>query len=100
SRRRHTRFSRDWSSDVCSSDLELTPRGIGLERPVETSLAAARPIHRLASLLTPIVAPLGWLTGRILRLFGIQPAGGHHLVLTTRSEERRVGEKDRAGRQS
>src|SRR5690606_40178157 len=25
SRRRHTRFSRDWSSDVCSSDLP-TPR--------------------------------------------------------------------------
>src|SRR6266511_5465002 len=24
SRRRHTRFSRDWSSDVCSSDLEVT----------------------------------------------------------------------------
>src|SRR5690606_40334193 len=24
SRRRHTRFSRDWSSDVCSSDLETT----------------------------------------------------------------------------
>src|SRR5690606_40399619 len=24
SRRRHTRFSRDWSSDVCSSDLEDT----------------------------------------------------------------------------
>src|SRR5690606_39836320 len=24
SRRRHTRFSRDWSSDVCSSDLNLT----------------------------------------------------------------------------
>src|SRR5690606_39487661 len=23
SRRRHTRFSRDWSSDVCSSDLSL-----------------------------------------------------------------------------
>src|SRR5690606_40433749 len=22
-RRRHTRFSRDWSSDVCSSDLEV-----------------------------------------------------------------------------
>src|SRR5690606_40598130 len=26
SRRRHTRFSRDWSSDVCSSDLETTSR--------------------------------------------------------------------------
>src|SRR5690606_32714284 len=25
SRRRHTRFSRDWSSDVCSSDLCLEP---------------------------------------------------------------------------
>src|SRR5690606_40960273 len=26
SRRRHTRFSRDWSSDVCSSDLSGTMR--------------------------------------------------------------------------
>src|SRR5690606_4022278 len=24
---RHTRFSRDWSSDVCSSDLRTHPRG-------------------------------------------------------------------------
>src|SRR5687768_18190013 len=28
SRRRHTRCSRDWSSDVCSSDLEDGPRGL------------------------------------------------------------------------
>src|SRR5690606_39444673 len=27
SRRRHTRFSRDWSSDVCSSDLSLVLDG-------------------------------------------------------------------------
>src|SRR5690606_28888792 len=27
SRRRHTSFSRDWSSDVCSSDLDLRRRG-------------------------------------------------------------------------
>src|SRR5690606_40580406 len=26
SRRRHTRFSRDWSSDVCSSDLDREQR--------------------------------------------------------------------------
>src|SRR5690606_41027120 len=26
SRRRHTRFSRDWSSDVCSSDLAKAPQ--------------------------------------------------------------------------
>src|ERR1041385_662276 len=30
SRRRHTRFSRDWSSDVCSSDLAL-PNGSKIE---------------------------------------------------------------------
>src|SRR5699024_12009931 len=27
SRRRHTRSKRDWSSDVCSSDLRTGPRG-------------------------------------------------------------------------
>src|SRR5690606_4653372 len=32
-RRRHTRFSRDWSSDVCSSDLRTGGRGAGV-RPV------------------------------------------------------------------
>src|SRR5690606_28102637 len=29
SRRRHTRFSRDWSSDVCSSDLDVADRVSG-----------------------------------------------------------------------
>src|SRR5690606_39932209 len=29
SRRRHTRFSRDWSSDVCSSDLLTTAHAGG-----------------------------------------------------------------------
>src|SRR5690606_39339445 len=29
-RRRHTRFSRDWSSDVCSSDLPLPVRNGGI----------------------------------------------------------------------
>src|SRR5207247_7222290 len=28
SRRRHTRSTRDWSSDVCSSDLATRPKGI------------------------------------------------------------------------
>src|SRR6266699_3202004 len=31
SRRRHTRCGRDWSSDVCSSDLEVLVRGIAAE---------------------------------------------------------------------
>src|SRR5699024_11722691 len=33
SRRRHTRSKRDWSSDVCSSDLETPVEGISLSMP-------------------------------------------------------------------
>src|SRR5699024_1769256 len=31
SRRRHTRSKRDWSSDVCSSDLRFTPEELGID---------------------------------------------------------------------
>src|SRR3712207_1376244 len=34
SRRRHTRYWRDWSSDVCSSDLHRYPHNIALLRDV------------------------------------------------------------------
>src|SRR2546427_2803952 len=39
SRRRHTRFDCDWSSDVCSSDLELPAaiNGLDLAQPVQIS---------------------------------------------------------------
>src|SRR6266498_4473115 len=37
SRRRHTRCGRDWSSDVCSSDLN--PVGIGLSQELDTNMA-------------------------------------------------------------
>src|SRR6478736_4747090 len=46
SRRRHTRFDCDWSSDVCSSDL-----GSG-GRPVTTSLYACNPPGRRLSGIT------------------------------------------------
>src|SRR5207302_2915273 len=39
SRRRHTRFSRDWSSDVCSSDLKLQGQE-GVSNLVEAFLVA------------------------------------------------------------
>src|SRR5690606_39710543 len=44
SRRRHTRFSRDWSSDVCSSDLIVTPNKKANSASMEytESLRAAR----------------------------------------------------------
>src|SRR3712207_6796936 len=34
SRRRHTRYWRDWSSDVCSSDLTVEPNGHRHSRPI------------------------------------------------------------------
>src|SRR5690606_40497320 len=39
SRRRHTRFSRDWSSDVCSSDLDDNPRTESPQQIVKDILA-------------------------------------------------------------
>src|SRR5690606_12466632 len=46
SRRRHTRFSRDWSSDVCSSDLDHL---LGRERLPATQLdLTMHPQHRAA----------------------------------------------------
>src|SRR5216683_7301865 len=43
SRRRHTRSDRDWSSDVCSSDLGRQPEGIPSHR-VEDVEALRAPI--------------------------------------------------------
>src|SRR5699024_11302169 len=37
SRRRHTRSKRDWSSDVCSSDLSSSPPPIYLINPCSVS---------------------------------------------------------------
>src|SRR5690606_39870500 len=36
SRRRHTSFSRDWSSDVCSSDLGAATMAYAKEEPLPT----------------------------------------------------------------
>src|SRR5690606_39974543 len=69
SRRRHTRFSRDWSSDVCSSDLSCT----------------------FMPLLPASV-------GRYMRLsLGICPALLAYSDSAARSEERRVGKECRPG---
>src|SRR5215475_10860898 len=43
SRRRHTRFSRDWSSDVCSSDLLCLAKGLtGGYLPLAATLTTER----------------------------------------------------------
>src|SRR6266849_4601562 len=43
SRRRHTRSTRDWSSDVCSSDLPLSVSGWATRPALMFPLAAALP---------------------------------------------------------
>src|SRR2546429_5963548 len=54
SRRRHTRCSRDWSSDVCSSDLR--PVGFGLHQQAGRARAEDnRPASRREK--TPALAP-------------------------------------------
>src|SRR5690606_25332920 len=51
SRRRHTRFSRDWSSDVCSSDLHLLLAVPQLQLPARGN----RRVPRLAVLRQPLL---------------------------------------------
>src|SRR5690606_40444464 len=74
SRRRHTRFSRDWSSDVCSSDLHagraVTLGGLIVQRQV--------------------------LFDRNARIGQLQVDRLVFLMVGVRSEERRVGKEGRS----
>src|SRR5882762_10168847 len=51
SRRRHTRFKCDWSSDVCSSDLKVSdrfkPEGFGTKQPFVTHIVSI-PVRQIA----------------------------------------------------
>src|SRR5260370_32358874 len=85
SRRRHTRFKCDWSSDVCSSDLvgDLEARVADLAR----LLAEDRPQQPLLG------RQLGLALGRDLADEHVARA---HLGADARSEERRVGKECRS----
>src|SRR3712207_9237299 len=61
SRRRHTRYWRDWSSDVCSSDLDETQTDHGDVHPLTFAHGRGRPDgpHRSRELMTlPTRLPL------------------------------------------
>src|SRR3712207_9256415 len=45
SRRRHTRYWRDWSSDVCSSDLYFGTDDLAISRNVDAMLLSANPLY-------------------------------------------------------
>src|SRR2546429_7305361 len=74
SRRRHTRCSRDWSSDVCSSDLTRTLASCQYDIFVK-DVADSRTRQSLMARV---------LEKRLVELFGV------------RSEERRVGKECRS----
>src|SRR2546429_6585245 len=83
SRRRHTRCSRDWSSDVCSSDLLLEVTAS--VRQSAKSLARALPFRHGVDDST--------LTGR---RYAAHRDGGAEPRSDCRSEERRVGKECRS----
>src|SRR3712207_9374486 len=80
SRRRHTRYWRDWSSDVCSSDL-----GDDHAREHDDEERQGRPE---ADDVVPVEV------ARAAALRAAEPGDGAHGV--ARSEERRVGKERRS----
>src|SRR5690606_40485487 len=96
SRRRHTRFSRDWSSDVCSSDLaaeeqyrDLVARSADMDALVDRH---ARATERLKGVRAQLESAV---TERKEAEAAVQAVSGLKAELD-RSEERRVGKEWRA----
>src|SRR5207253_4340373 len=90
SRRRHTRWPRDWSSDVCSSDLmDATPSGPRRSLFAENRIEEPAAAHVLARLAT--VAQ-----DRLIRTAGVFQRVAEDRHALERSEERRVGKECRA----
>src|SRR5690606_40345260 len=90
SRRRHTRFSRDWSSDVCSSDLALVIANTQIRQD-----AAGR--YCLNDLHQASGGAKRHQPGDWLRLKQTQELVAEVLAdPVARSEERRVGKEGRS----
>src|SRR3712207_7209456 len=87
SRRRHTRYWRDWSSDVCSSDLIVGPSGAGKSTLLRT-------INRLVEPTAGEIFLDGTPT-REMNPLELRRRVGMVFQLP-RSEERRVGKECRS----
>lgn len=59
---------------------ELAPKSIALQRPEQTALWAAGPIHVFYLALRPAIVGLNSVGNAVVRLLGIEPASGHQLV--------------------
>src|SRR5207247_5879604 len=93
SRRRHTRSTRDWSSDVCSSDLFERAAILVVDGASEahTAMLAAGEGNAIR-VLKRIALPhsLGQYYAAITAYLGFRPDQDEY-----RSEERRVGKESR-----
>src|SRR2546429_4335200 len=86
SRRRHTRCSRDWSSDVCSSDLGL----------LEPLWQISRTLHRSGRCAEKLVQASGQSKESSAERLGRATSFGEDKCVWWRSEERRVGKECRS----
>jgi magnesium and cobalt exporter, CNNM family len=59
---------------------ELAPKSIALQDPERTSLIVSRPTLFTERLFKPAIWALNGTGNALLRLVGVQPASGHHLV--------------------
>src|SRR5690348_17834864 len=88
SRRRHTRWTGDWSSDVCSSDLNMEPLyRIGRRTGVVPSYPTRGVSNRAVAM--PL-RPSLWIFASYNRDIAVTKKAA------SRSEERRVGKECRA----
>lgn len=62
---------------------ELAPKSLALQRPEETSMAVTSWIHGFLMIFRPVIYFLNWIGNQVVKMFGIQPAGGHGLVQST-----------------
>src|SRR5690606_40689595 len=98
-RRRHTRFSRDWSSDVCSSDLPESKVERTGHRGFDVVGLMVFMITVLAMMIVLIFGKqLGWTNIITVGLVVLAAAGLVSFVRWERSEERRGGKESTSGR--
>ena len=59
---------------------ELAPKSLALQRPDQTSLVTAGPIHVFLVLFKPVIRALNAVGNAVVGLVGVEPAAGHALV--------------------